>query len=75
MVAWAAGMLRCSPYFDFQSILQTKFDPEHIYIRQWVPEFEDFSYPKPIVDHEFARKRCLEVYNKALKEATAYGNV
>jgi deoxyribodipyrimidine photolyase len=25
-------------------------------------------YPKPIVDHEMARKRCLETYARALKE-------
>jgi len=27
-----------------------------------------FDYPKPIVVHEFARKRCLEVYQKAVKK-------
>jgi deoxyribodipyrimidine photo-lyase len=33
-----------------------------------VPEFEELTYPQPIVEHEFARKRCLEVYGKAVKE-------
>jgi deoxyribodipyrimidine photo-lyase len=32
-----------------------------------VPEFEDFSYPKPIVEHDVARKRCLEVYKAGLE--------
>ena len=32
-----------------------------------VPELNSFDYPKPIVVHEDARKRCLEVYGKALK--------
>lgn len=66
---WAAGSgCDAAPYFRiFNPYLQTKkFDEHLIYIRKWVPEFEDFSYPKPIVDHEFARKRCLEVYAKGL---------
>ena len=68
---WAAGSgCDAAPYFRvFNPYLQTKkFDPELRYIRKWVPEFEDFSYPSPIVEHEMARKRCLEVYAKALKK-------
>jgi deoxyribodipyrimidine photo-lyase len=67
---WAASSgCDAVPYFRiFNPYLQTKkFDPDLIYIRKWVPEFEEFTYPHPIVDHEFARKRCLEVYGKALK--------
>lgn len=67
---WAAGSgCDAAPYFRiFNPYLQTKkFDPELKYIRKWVPELEEFNYPKPIVDHEFARKRVLEVYAKALK--------
>lgn len=66
---WAAGSgCDAAPYFRiFNPYLQTKkFDPEFKYIRKWVPEFEDFSYPKPIVDHVFARERCLQVYKEAL---------
>ncbi|MEO5562582.1 MAG: deoxyribodipyrimidine photo-lyase [Chitinophagaceae bacterium] len=68
---WAAGSgCDAAPYFRvFNPYLQTKkFDPELKYIRKWVPEFEEFYYPKPIVDHEFARKRVLEAYAKALKK-------
>ncbi|HLK29153.1 MAG TPA: deoxyribodipyrimidine photo-lyase [Puia sp.] len=67
---WAAGSgCDAAPYFRvFNPYLQTqKFDPELKYIRKWVPELEEFSYPKPIVDHDFARKRALDVYGKALK--------
>lgn len=67
---WAAGSgCDAAPYFRiFNPYLQTKrFDAGLKYVRTWVPEFEEFSYPKPIVDHEFARKRCLEVYSEALK--------
>lgn len=72
---WAAGSgCDAVPYFRiFNPYIQTKkFDPEFKYIRKWVPEFEDFSYPAPIVEHEFARKRCLEVYSKALKQGSEH---
>lgn len=68
---WAAGSgCDAAPYFRvFNPYLQTqKFDPQLKYIRKWVPELEEFSYPKPIVVHEEARKRCLEVYANALKK-------
>jgi deoxyribodipyrimidine photo-lyase len=68
---WAASSgCDAVPYFRiFNPTLQTKkFDPELKYIRQWVPEFEEFNYPAPIVEHEFARKRCLDVYSNALKK-------
>ena len=53
----------------FNPSLQTnKFDPQLEYIRKWVPDLDDLSYPRPIIDHEKARKRCLEVYGEALKK-------
>lgn len=67
---WAAGSgCDAAPYFRvFNPYLQTKkFDPDLKYIRKWVPEFEEFTYPQPIVDHEEARKRCLVTYGKAVK--------
>ena len=66
---WAAGCgCDAAPYFRvFNPTLQTqKFDSQLIYIKKWVPELNDFSYPQPIVNHEFARNRCLEVYKRAL---------
>ena len=68
---WAAGCgCDAAPYFRiFNPYLQTqKFDPDLKYIRQWVPELDSIDYPKPIVEHDVARKRCLEVYAKALKK-------
>lgn len=67
---WAAGSgCDAAPYFRvFNPTLQTeKFDKDLKYIQQWVPELSSFDYPKPIVQHELARKRALEVYGKALK--------
>ena len=70
---WASGSgCDAAPYFRiFNPYLQTKkFDPKLEYINKWVPELNELDYPQPIVEHEFARKRCLEVYAKALKEVT-----
>ena len=67
---WAAGSgCDAAPYFRvFNPYLQTqKFDPELAYIRKWVPEWEELTYPQPIIQHELARKRCLEVYGNTLK--------
>jgi deoxyribodipyrimidine photo-lyase len=67
---WASSSgCDAAPYFRvFNPVLQTeKFDKELKYIKKWVPEFQEFSYPKPIVVHEDARKRVLEVYARALK--------
>jgi deoxyribodipyrimidine photo-lyase len=69
---WAAGSgCDAAPYFRiFNPALQTKkFDPTGTYIRKWVPDFDSLTYPRPIVDHEFARKRCLDVYASALNKS------
>jgi len=68
---WASGSgVDAAPYFRiFNPYEQVKkFDKDCTYIKKWVPEYADpFHYPKPIVDHKFARERCLETYKKALK--------
>lgn len=67
---WAAGSgVDAAPYFRvFNPALQTeKFDKQFEYIKQWVPEYGSSQYPQPMVDHAFARKRCLETYDAALK--------
>ena len=67
---WAASSgCDAAPYFRvFNPMLQTqKFDPAGTYIRKWVPEFENLTgYVRPIVQHEFARKRVLDTYKAAL---------
>jgi deoxyribodipyrimidine photo-lyase len=66
---WAAGSgCDAAPYFRiFNPYLQTKkFDPHLEYINKWVPELNEHNYPAPIVEHDYARKRCLEVYGKAV---------
>ncbi len=67
---WASGSgTDAAPYFRvFNPSLQTeKFDAKFQYIQKWVPEFNTSQYSKPIVDHTFARKRCLDAYQTALK--------
>ncbi|MFM2139515.1 MAG: hypothetical protein RJA57_1822 [Bacteroidota bacterium] len=67
---WAAGSgCDAAPYFRvFNPSLQAqKFDPNGAYIRRWVPEIDTLTYPRPMVDHAVARKRCLDVFTKALK--------
>lgn len=66
---WAAGTgTDAQPYFRvFNPESQTeKFDKEKKYIKKWVPEYGTSQYPKPMVDHKFARERALETYKKAL---------
>ena len=68
---WAAGSgCDAAPYFRiFNPHLQTqKFDKKLEYINRWIPELNEFTYPQPIVEHEFARKRALEVFAKALRK-------
>lgn len=66
---WAAGSgVDAAPYFRiFNPMTQIdKFDKQKKYIRKWVPELEEKSYPDMMVDHKEARERCLSSYKKAL---------
>lgn len=66
---WAAGSgTDAAPYFRvFNPALQAeKFDPQGEYIRRWVPEFNSLNYPRPMVDHAFARQRAIDTYKRGL---------
>ncbi len=66
---WAAGTgTDAQPYFRvFNPDSQTeKFDKELKYIKKWIPELGTDLYPKPIVDHKFARVRAIDTYKEAL---------
>jgi deoxyribodipyrimidine photo-lyase len=66
---WAAGSgVDAAPYFRiFNPMTQvSKFDKDELYIRKWVPEYGTESYPDKMIDHQVARKRCLQVYKAAL---------
>ena len=67
---WVAGCgVDAAPYFRiFNPTTQIeKFDKQHKYIKKWVPEYQELGYiNSQIVDHKFARERCLKVYKEAL---------
>ena len=66
---WVAGSgVDAAPYFRiFNPTTQIqKFDKDLKYIKKWVPDFQELTYPQPMVDHKFARARCLETYKAAL---------
>lgn len=66
---WAAGCgTDAAPYFRiFSPDAQTeRFDKNRDYIKTWVPELGTSAYPAPIIDHKFARERCLNVYKSGL---------
>ncbi|SOD17927.1 cryptochrome/photolyase family protein [Pedobacter xixiisoli] len=68
---WACGSGNdAAPYFRvFNPELQLKkFDPKMEYVFKWAPEYRKALLPVPIVEHDFARKRALETYKKALNE-------
>jgi deoxyribodipyrimidine photo-lyase len=68
---WAAGTgTDAQPYFRvFNPDSQTeKFDKDLKYIKKWIPELGTSHYPKPIVDHKFARLRAIDTYKQALNQ-------
>ncbi|WGH74264.1 deoxyribodipyrimidine photo-lyase [Tenacibaculum tangerinum] len=67
---WAAGTgCDAAPYFRVfnpESQLK-KFDKDLQYVKKWVHDFEELTYPQPMVVHKFARERAIETYKKALQ--------
>ncbi|MBA8815208.1 deoxyribodipyrimidine photo-lyase [Microbacterium halimionae] len=62
---WVAGSgADASPYFRIfnPETQEKKFDPHSAYVRSWVPELDDASYPDPIVDLAETRRRALDAY-------------
>ena len=63
---WVAGCgVDAAPYFRIFNPYeqQKKFDKLGTYIKKWLP----YDYKEePIVDHKFARQRCLETYKEAV---------
>jgi deoxyribodipyrimidine photo-lyase len=69
---WVAGCgVDAAPYFRiFNPTTQIqKFDKDLNYIKKWVPDFQELSYPTQIVDHKMARERCLTTYKEALNNS------
>jgi deoxyribodipyrimidine photo-lyase len=71
---WAAGTgCDAAPYFRIfnPSSQLKKFDSELKYTLKWVPEYEDFGYPEPMVDHKIARERALATYKAGIEAYTS----
>lgn len=67
---WASGTgCDSAPYFRiFNPIEQVKkFDSKYAYIKTWVKDLNEITYPKQIVEHKFARERALIAYRKGLQ--------
>ena len=64
---WVVGSgVDAAPYFRIfnPDTQQKKFDKNLFYIKKWVPEYLTDSYQEKIVDHSFARKRCLNEFKR-----------
>lgn len=67
---WAAGTgCDAAPYFRVfnPTSQQEKFDKELKYIRKWIEDFDELTYPKPMIEHKFARERAINTYKKTLQ--------
>ncbi|HZH97104.1 MAG TPA: deoxyribodipyrimidine photo-lyase [Flavisolibacter sp.] len=69
----AGGGSDASPYFRvFNPFEQTKkFDPELKYVKTWVKDYRP-GYLPLMVEHDFARKRALEVFKNSLAVTVDY---
>jgi len=68
---WSAGTgCDSAPYFRvFNPSEQIKkFDKDLAYIRKWVKDFDELTYPSPMVEHKFARERALSTYKVGLAQ-------
>jgi deoxyribodipyrimidine photo-lyase len=53
----------------FNPVIQaTRFDPQGTYVREWVPELAQLSYPRRLVDHGLARIEALAALARAERE-------
>jgi len=68
---WVAGTgCEAFPYFRTFNpwLVAQKFDPEMNYTKKWIPDLLEPTYPAPMIDHDFARKRALLAYRTGLGE-------
>jgi len=66
---WVAGTgCDSAPYFRVfnPETQQIKFDSKYEYVKKWIDDFDSSNYIKRIVEHKFARERCLQAYKSSL---------
>jgi len=67
---WAAGTgCDAAPYFRVfnPEAQRKKFDQGNEYVRRWIENIENASYPRPITEHASARKRAISTYKNGIK--------
>lgn len=70
---WSAGIgVDAAPYFRIfnPAEQQKKYDPDGSYVRRWLGESSSFfgaGRPAPMVEHRFARERCLKFFSTACR--------
>ncbi len=66
---WSAGIgVDAAPYFRIFNPVeqQKKYDPNGAYVQRWLGTRSNFfgtPRPQPMVDHRFARERCLKFFS------------
>ena len=66
---WAAGTgCDSAPYFRIFNPKEQlkKYDAKFIYIKKWVDNISTSTYPEEMIDHKYARDRCLQLYKKVI---------
>ncbi len=67
---WAAGSgCDAAPYFRVfnPKLQQEKFDKNYQYIRHWIEDFNEFTYPHPMVNLKISKQKAIERYQSALR--------
>jgi deoxyribodipyrimidine photo-lyase len=66
---WSAGTgCDSAPYFRVfnPETQQKRFDPEQKYIRKWIENLDELTYPNPMVDLKSSRVRAIETYKSSI---------
>ncbi|MDD4149081.1 MAG: deoxyribodipyrimidine photo-lyase [Bacteroidales bacterium] len=66
---WAAGTgCDAAPYFRIFNpyTQQQKFDKNFTYINKFIPHFDTNNYIEEIINHKFAREKCINCYKNCI---------
>ncbi len=66
---WSAGTgCDSAPYFRVfnPETQQKRFDADQKYIRRWITDLDELTYPKPMVDLKASRVRAIDTYKSSI---------
>jgi deoxyribodipyrimidine photo-lyase len=66
---WSAGTgCDSAPYFRVfnPETQQKRFDADQKYIRRWISDLDELTYPKPMVDLKASRVRAIDTYKSSI---------